>query len=45
VPNTTLDTTAETFGYSGRETYTEDHQHVDGRADLGRAWWWEDGTI
>lgn len=36
---------AETCGFSGLETYTVDHQHVDSRADLGRAWWWEDGTI
>ncbi|MGW3126117.1 D-Ala-D-Ala carboxypeptidase family metallohydrolase [Streptomyces sp. NPDC001076] len=36
---------AETCGFSGLETYTVDHQHVDSRADLGRAWWWEDGTV
>lgn len=36
---------AETCGFSGLETCTEDHQHVDSRADPGRAWWWQDGTI
>ncbi|WP_019067016.1 D-Ala-D-Ala carboxypeptidase family metallohydrolase [Streptomyces hokutonensis] len=36
---------AETCGFSGLETYTVDHQHVDSRADLGRDWWWEDGTV
>jgi zinc D-Ala-D-Ala carboxypeptidase len=36
---------AETCGFSGLERYTVDHQHVDSRADLGRAWWWESGTI
>ncbi|MFF4901589.1 D-Ala-D-Ala carboxypeptidase family metallohydrolase [Streptomyces sp. NPDC001068] len=36
---------AETCGFSGLETYTVDHQHVDSRADLGRAWWWENGTV
>jgi hypothetical protein len=36
---------AETCGFSGLETYNTDHQHVDSRADLGRAWWWENGTV
>ena len=36
---------AETCGFSGLETYTVDHQHVDSRADLGRDWWWENGTV
>jgi peptidoglycan hydrolase-like protein with peptidoglycan-binding domain len=36
---------AETCGFSGLERYTVDHQHVDSRADLGRDWWWENGTI
>ena len=36
---------AETCGFSGLETWTVDHQHVDSRADLGRSWWWQDGTI
>ncbi|ELP68496.1 D-Ala-D-Ala carboxypeptidase family metallohydrolase [Streptomyces turgidiscabies] len=36
---------AETCGFSGLERYTVDHQHVDSRADLGRDWWWESGTI
>ncbi|MGW1208797.1 D-Ala-D-Ala carboxypeptidase family metallohydrolase [Streptomyces sp. NPDC002499] len=36
---------AETCGFSGLETYTVDHQHVDSRADLGRDWWWQDGTV
>ncbi|MFJ4920262.1 D-Ala-D-Ala carboxypeptidase family metallohydrolase [Streptomyces sp. NPDC088725] len=45
VPNRTVYQKAETCGFSGLETYTEDHQHVDSRADLGRAWWWQDGTI
>ncbi|MER5402065.1 D-Ala-D-Ala carboxypeptidase family metallohydrolase [Streptomyces sp. NPDC002599] len=36
---------AETCGFSGLERYTVDHQHVDSRADLGRAWWWESGTV
>jgi peptidoglycan hydrolase-like protein with peptidoglycan-binding domain len=45
VSNRTVYQKAETCGFSGLETYTVDHQHVDSRADLGRAWWWEDGTI
>lgn len=45
VANQTVYRKAETCGFSGLETYTEDHQHVDSRADLGRAWWWQDGTI
>ena len=45
VANKTVYQKAETCGFSGLETYTEDHQHVDSRADLGRAWWWEDGTV
>jgi zinc D-Ala-D-Ala carboxypeptidase len=45
VANRTVYQKAETCGFSGLETYTEDHQHVDSRADLGRAWWWQDGTI
>ncbi|WP_055590849.1 D-Ala-D-Ala carboxypeptidase family metallohydrolase [Streptacidiphilus griseoplanus] len=45
VANRTVYQKAETSGFSGLETYTADHQHVDSRADLGRAWWWEDGTV
>ena len=45
VANRTVYQKAETCGFSGLETYTVDHQHVDSRADLGRAWWWQDGTI
>lgn len=45
VANRTVYQKAETSGFSGLETYNTDHQHVDSRADLGRAWWWENGTI
>ncbi|GAB3807627.1 D-Ala-D-Ala carboxypeptidase family metallohydrolase [Micromonospora zhanjiangensis] len=45
VSNKTVYQKAETCGFSGLETYTVDHQHVDSRADLGRAWWWENGTV
>ncbi|MGA8114495.1 MAG: D-Ala-D-Ala carboxypeptidase family metallohydrolase [Actinocatenispora sp.] len=45
VGNLTLYRKAETCGFSGLETHNEDHQHVDSRADLGRAWWWQDGTL
>ncbi|MEU3788668.1 D-Ala-D-Ala carboxypeptidase family metallohydrolase [Streptomyces fructofermentans] len=45
VGNRTVYQKAETCGFSGLERYTVDHQHVDSRADLGRAWWWESGTI
>jgi zinc D-Ala-D-Ala carboxypeptidase len=45
VANRTVYQKAETCGFSGLERYTVDHQHVDSRADLGRAWWWESGTI
>jgi peptidoglycan hydrolase-like protein with peptidoglycan-binding domain len=45
VTNRTVYQKAETCGFSGLETYTEDHQHVDSRADLGRAWWWQDGVV
>ncbi|MFF1836702.1 D-Ala-D-Ala carboxypeptidase family metallohydrolase [Streptomyces sp. NPDC058231] len=45
VSNKTVYQKAETSGFSGLETYTADHQHVDSRADLGRAWWWENGTV
>src|SRR2546423_5442520 len=45
VSNRTVYQKAETCGFSGLETFTADHQHVDSRADLGRAWWWQDGTI
>ncbi|MER6462953.1 D-Ala-D-Ala carboxypeptidase family metallohydrolase [Streptomyces sp. NPDC048409] len=45
VANKTVYQKAETCGFSGLETYTVDHQHVDSRADLGRAWWWENGTV
>ena len=45
VANRTVYQKAEICGFSGLETYNEDHQHVDSRADLGRAWWWENGTI
>jgi zinc D-Ala-D-Ala carboxypeptidase len=45
VSNKTVYQHAETCGFSGLETWNTDHQHVDSRADLGRAWWWQDGTI
>ncbi|MFJ9539759.1 D-Ala-D-Ala carboxypeptidase family metallohydrolase [Streptomyces sp. NPDC101225] len=45
VSNKTVYQKAETSGFSGLETYNTDHQHVDSRADLGRAWWWENGTV
>ncbi|WP_234536757.1 D-Ala-D-Ala carboxypeptidase family metallohydrolase [Streptomyces shenzhenensis] len=45
VANKTVYQKAETCGFSGLETYTADHQHVDSRADLGRDWWWENGTV
>ena len=45
VSNKTVYQHAETSGFSGLEKWETDHQHVDSRADLGRAWWWEDGTI
>lgn len=45
VGNRVLYQKAETSGFSGLEAYTEDHQHVDSRAELGRAWWWQSGTI
>lgn len=45
VANKTVYQKAETCGFSGLETYTADHQHVDSRADLGRSWWWQDGTV
>lgn len=45
VSNKTVYQKAETCGFSGLERYTVDHQHVDSRADLGRAWWWESGTV
>lgn len=45
VANRTVYQRAETCGFSGLETYNTDHQHVDSRADLGRSWWWENGTV
>jgi zinc D-Ala-D-Ala carboxypeptidase len=45
VSNKTVYQHAETCGFSGLETWNTDHQHVDSRADLGRDWWWQDGTI
>jgi zinc D-Ala-D-Ala carboxypeptidase len=45
VSNRTVYQRAETCGFSGLETFTADHQHVDSRADMGRAWWWQDGVI
>jgi zinc D-Ala-D-Ala carboxypeptidase len=45
VSNLTVYRKAETSGFSGLETYTVDHQHVDSRAEIGRAWWWQDGTL
>jgi uncharacterized protein YcbK (DUF882 family) len=45
VANSTVYRTAQTCGFSGLETYNTDHQHVDARADMGRAWWWENGGI
>lgn len=37
VSNRTVYQKAETSGFSGLETYTVNHQHVDSRADIGRA--------
>jgi zinc D-Ala-D-Ala carboxypeptidase len=45
VANRTVYQKAETSGFSGLETYNTDHQHVDSRADMGRSWWWENGTV
>jgi len=48
VPGVTFRTVyqkAETCGFSGLETYKTDHQHVDARADMGRAFWWEEGVV
>ncbi len=45
VANITVYRKAETSGFSGLETYTAGHQHVDSRAEIGRAWWWQDGTV
>jgi len=45
VANITVYRRAETSGFSGLETYTAGHQHVDSRAEIGRAWWWQDGTV
>ena len=45
VSNRTVYQKAETCGFSGLETFNTDHQHVDSRADMGRAWWWENGTV
>jgi len=45
VANRTVYQKAETCGFSGLETFNTDHQHVDSRADMGRAWWWENGVI
>jgi peptidoglycan hydrolase-like protein with peptidoglycan-binding domain len=45
VSNKTVYQHAETCGFSGLEKWETDHQHVDSRADVGHAWWWEDGTI
>ncbi len=45
VGNLTLYRKAETSGFSGLEAYTENHQHVDSRAELGRSWWWQSGTV
>jgi zinc D-Ala-D-Ala carboxypeptidase len=45
VANKTVYQKAETCGFSGLETFNTDHQHVDSRADLGRAFWWENGVV
>jgi zinc D-Ala-D-Ala carboxypeptidase len=45
VSNRTVYQKAETSGFSGLETFHEDHQHVDSRADMGRAFWWQDGVV
>jgi zinc D-Ala-D-Ala carboxypeptidase len=45
VANKTVYQKAETSGFSGLETFHEDHQHVDSRADMGRAFWWQDGVV
>lgn len=48
VPNKTIYQKAETSGFSGLETFTEDHQHVDSRIEYpygSQFWWWQDGVV
>lgn len=48
VTNRTVYQKAETSGFSGLETFTEDHQHVDSRVEYpygAQAWWWQDGVV
>jgi zinc D-Ala-D-Ala carboxypeptidase len=48
VSNKTIYQKAETSGFSGLETYTADHQHVDSRVEYpygSQSWWWQDGIV
>lgn len=48
VSNRTIYQRAETSGFSGLETFREDHQHVDSRIEYpygARFWWWQDGVV
>lgn len=48
VSNKTIYQKAETCGFSGLETFTADHQHVDSRVEYpygSQFWWWEDGIV
>lgn len=48
VSNRTIYQKAETCGFSGLETYNEDHQHVDMRIEYpygAQFWWWQAGTV
>lgn len=48
VSNKTIYQRAETCGFSGLETFTEDHQHVDSRIEYpygSQFWWWQDGVV
>ncbi|HEX5496599.1 MAG TPA: D-Ala-D-Ala carboxypeptidase family metallohydrolase, partial [Mycobacteriales bacterium] len=48
VSNKTIYQKAETSGFSGLETFTEDHQHVDSRIEYpygSQFWWWQDGVV
>lgn len=48
VSNKTIYQRAETCGFSGLETYLEDHQHVDSRVEYpygSQFWWWQAGVV
>ncbi|HEY9475478.1 MAG TPA: D-Ala-D-Ala carboxypeptidase family metallohydrolase [Mycobacteriales bacterium] len=48
VSNKTIYQRAETSGFSGLETFTADHQHVDSRVEYpygSQFWWWQDGVV